>query len=308
MFHKIIKSYTDQSVLEGVAFSAIPIAEKHPDKSLEIWRELVKKDKQLAEVVVGYMNNLNIQSDEYISFFNEIVGLITDKSLRQYYIKVYNDKWGTGYQHISTTDHLNIIRQLNTNESINYIEKNYKLMNPWFTVQVLSELIKYGKPKVVELLRDVVDENKKSWIMVLFQVSDILSGSLDRDDLKYLNLFLKKENDEYTALVGIRALDLMSNKFESWLLLEYLNPLLNHDNISIKKIADITAKGIKNKNYTGQRKIKNVSILMQTAKFCKSLTALPSILKTGFRPTEPFVNAVMTWGVVKCIENVDTDE
>ncbi len=47
---------------------------------------------------------------------------------------------------------------------------------------------------------------------------------------------------------------------------------------------------------------------MQTAKFCKSLTALPSILKTGFRPTEPFVNAVMTWGVVKCIEKVDTDE
>jgi hypothetical protein len=315
VFHKIIESYTDQRVLEGVAFSAIPIAKKYPGKSLEIWKEIVNINKQFAEVlaeaVVGYMNNLTIEyikSNEYVNFFNEIVSLIPNESIRQYYIKVYNDKWGTGYQHISITDHLNKIKQLDIKESIDYIEKNYKTMNPWFSVQILSELLKHDKRKVIELLRDVVEENKKSWIMILFQVSDILSTELDRDDLNYLNPFLKKENDEYIALVTIRALDLMSNKFESGFPLEYFNPFINHENITIKKIAKITEKGIKNKNYAIQRKIKNVNPLIRVAKFCRSLKALPSILKTGFRPTEPFVNAVMTWGTIKCIEKYDTDE
>lgn len=209
-----------------------------------------------------YINDINITDIEIKDFLKEILDKTDDESLKQKIIETL-EKWGvTEYNRYYIGDYLKNIRDLmmsRDTKPLDYIENNYKIMNPHFTIQVLSELINYyDKLKVVELIRTVVEYHKESSNMVLFLASDVLSSSLDRNDLHYINLFLEK-NDKYALLVGIRTLDQLSANVESERILEYLNPLLEHENTTIKMISEMTKKGIVNKNYAYPRITKRFS-------------------------------------------------
>lgn len=308
VYHKILQSYKDIGVFDAVSLSVKEIADKHPKESLQIWKKVVNMDIQLARVIAIYIIDTNLKNEDYINFLKDILCQIPDEYFKQKITEVF-EKWGlTGYQQVSIADHLNKIRHLSINSSIIYMEQNYKIMNPYFAIQILSELFKFDKPKIIELIKNLVEYHKESYNWMLFQASDILSNSLGRDDLNHLNIFIKKENNKYVLLVGIRALDLLSNTFESELLLEYLNPLLNHENITIRKIANLTKKVILNKNHWDQRIRKDFHSFFRFLNVCIKPQSIVSMLKTEFRPTAPFVISVWTWGTIKTIENYDTNE
>ena len=312
VYHKIIESYTDEKVLGAVSQSVKSIAKNYPVECLDIWKKVVNVNKQLAVAIVGFINDVNIKSEDYINFLKDILHHIPD-GLKQYYIGEFSRKWGLNeYQHARVSDHLKTIRELyeiDVFDSLKYIEETYKLMNPWFSVQILSEFIKLDKHRVMLLLRNIVDYNKKTWPMMLFHVSDILSMSLGKNELNNINIFLNERSDKYSILVGIRTLDLLSNsdKFETKELLDYLNPFLEHDNTTIQKIAKNTERIIK-KDYKYEIKQKNFNSLMTIVKICVNPKGLVSMLKTGFCPTEQFTIAVWSWGTIKTIEKYDTDE
>lgn len=310
VYHKILQSYSDLGVLEATSQSIKEIAENHPSESLKVWKSVIERsnfNKRIVEAVVFHIKDTKLKSDEYIDFLKDVLPK-TNGSLRIYFIKIFED-WGiTDYQLFSISDNLNEIRNLDMIESIYYLENNYKLMNPWFTVQISSEFIKYDKIKVLNLIKNIIDYHKESWNMMLFQVSEILCSSLERDELDYINIFLKKENDTYTLLVGIRTLDLMSNKYESELLFTYLDPLLSHENITISKMAKLTKKNILDKGCAKPETRKDFNMFFKFIKICKNPQNITSMIKTEFRHTAPFAISVMAWGIIKTIENTDTDE
>ncbi|MFZ3059321.1 MAG: NB-ARC domain-containing protein [Candidatus Methanoperedens sp.] len=204
VYHKIIESYKDIGVLDAVSESTKEIANSHPNESLQIWKKVISINNQLAPTVVHFIKDTNIRHSEYVDFLKDVLCRTSDDFLKQSIIATF-EKWELkGYRHLSTADHLDKIRQLSIDETIEYIENYYRIIQPRFTLQILSELIKYDKHRVLKLIANVVDTHKVQTITILFHVSDILSNSLQKDDLEYINNeFLKKENDLYMLLAGI---------------------------------------------------------------------------------------------------------
>lgn len=204
VYNKIIASNTDIKVFEAISNSVSVIANLHPSESLEIWKKLVRINEDIIEAVVFYIDSSGLKSDECMDFLSEILSQHTNLSINTiqrinniflkigYCIEEYNT--------LSIKYHLNEIRRLSTDDSIEYIEKNYKIINPSFTLEVLSKFIIYDKARIYELIKNVVKYHAQTCRIMIFQASEILCESLKQKDLSYINLFLKRENDNYTLL------------------------------------------------------------------------------------------------------------
>ena len=316
VYHKIIESYTAIKVFEAIAISVSSIANLHPSESLQIWKKLLNIDEQITEVVIFYISSANFKSNEYIDFLNDILYQKTNVSVyaKQMIINIFKnynlienyDAFSSKY-YIDIKEHLKNIRNLSANELINYVEKNYKIINPPFTLEILSDLIRYDKPRVYKLIFHVIEYHAKTYRMIIFQVSEILCQSLDQEELDYINLFLKNKKDKYALLVGIQTLDLLSKKFEKEILIKYLIPILEHEDITIKKIANITKKVIE-KNSHASNTQKKLNMLFRLLKTCTRPKNLVTMLKTDLFGTSPFVMVVWMWATKKTIENYNICE
>ncbi|MCK4798773.1 MAG: hypothetical protein KAT05_15460, partial [Spirochaetes bacterium] len=315
-YHKIIDSHTDVRVLEAITISVSSIANLHPSESLQIWKKITHIEGQLTETVVFYISDANLRSSEYIDFLSDILCQTTNVNIntKQMIATMFqncdmneNDNSLSKKYYINIKEHLNNIRHLSINESINYIEKNYKIINPPFTLEILSELIEYDKTRIYELICHVIEYHVKSYRIAIFKVSEILCKSIEQEDLDYLHLFLNIENDKNKLLVGIQTLELLSNKFDSEVLIKYLTPILEHEDITIQKISLITKKVIE-KDYTGHVKRKQKNIYFKLLRTCMNPTNLIPMIKTESFNASPLIMAVWMWGTKKAIENYDIYE
>jgi hypothetical protein len=316
VYHKILESYTDVKVFEAVSNSVSSIANLHPRESLQIWKKITHIDEQLADTVVFYISSSNLKSNEYLDFLSGILCQNDNVSIstKRVIITAFQDSKIMEKHnilmkkyYISIKECLNDIQNLSINESINYIERNYKMINPPFVLEMLSEFIKYDKARIYELIWHVSEYSAKTHRMMIFQVSEILYESMEQEDLDYINLFTKIENDKYELLMGIQTLDLLSGKFESELLIKYLNPILKHEDITIKTIANITKKII-DKKHVGHVKQKKLDTYFRLLRTCMNPMNLIPMIKTELFKTTPFVLAVSMWGLKKTIENYDIYE
>ena len=317
VYNKIIDSNTDIKVFEAISNSVSVIANLHPSVSLEIWKKLVHINEDIIEAVVFYISSSDLKSDECMDFLSEILSQNTNLSIntkqRINNIFLKSEIIKEEYDTLSIKYHLNEIRRLSrlsTDYSINYIENNYTIINPSFTLEVLSKFVRYDKVRIYELIKNVVEYHAQTCRIMIFQASEILCESLKQEDLSYINLFLKRENDNYTLLVGIHTLDLLSNKFESdesELLSKYLKPIFEHEDITIKKIAMITKNIIRKKKICRLKPTKK-SIYFKILKTCMNPKNFIPMLRTELFNTTPFVMIVWMWATKKANENYNIYE
>ena len=206
---------------------------------------------------------------------------------------------------------LNIYKK---DKHIQYIERNYKKMNPAFTLEILSKCIEDDSTRInaCELISKVVEYHAQNGQMMIIQASEILHESIKKEeDLKCIKCFIENKNDDdnklYTLLVGIQTLDLLSSLFKEEVLLEYLKPVIEHKNITIKKLAKVTKKIIESN--TKNRGLKpKAHEYFQILRVCINPGNFISMLQSELFLNTPFVMAVWMWATKKTAENHDVFE
>ena len=187
-------------------------------------------------------------------------------------------------------------------------------MNPAFTLEILSECIvdDSTRIKACKLISKVVKYHAQNGQMMIIQASEILHESIKKEeDLKCIKFFIENENDDenklYTLLVGIQTLDLLSGLFKEEVLLEYLKPVIEHKNITIQKLAEVTKKIIESNNKNRGLKPK-AHTYFQILRVCINPGNFIPMLQAELFLNTPFVMAVWMWATKKTAENHDVFE